>query len=198
MSEQVEGFVLAGGASQRMGSDKASVVVRGAPMAAWVAGALSAVCGSVRLVRRSVDAPVVRGLDGVSLPVCTGREGDERHPLWGVAVAAEVCQAPWMMVAPCDLPWLDAEAVLALWQARGQVGAVAFDGERVHPLLAVLPVAHARAAGQIAAAGGSARAFVAALSRVPLDPEVLRNVNARSDLRPPVTPDPGAGRGGAR
>ena len=41
------GVMLAGGASSRMGTDKATVEVAGRPMSAWVLDALSAVCEDV-------------------------------------------------------------------------------------------------------------------------------------------------------
>jgi molybdopterin-guanine dinucleotide biosynthesis protein A len=170
--------VLAGGASQRMGSDKAWLAMHGRPMAVHVAAALAGVCGRVRVVRRREASLAPPGLE-----VVVGAEGETRHPLWGVSVAAEACDSPWMLIAPCDVPWLTTEALQYLWEARGTDGAVAMAEGRMHPLVAVLSAEHGRLAGAAAAAGGSARRFMASLCPVELEPSVLRNANRPSDLR---------------
>jgi molybdopterin-guanine dinucleotide biosynthesis protein A len=174
--------VLAGGASQRMGVDKAGVRVDGVPMAARVGAALGAVCGRVVVVRRESDSAPIVGVDGTKMEQVIGTEGPDRHPLWGVAVAGDHARGDWVIVAPCDLPWLSGAVVEALWTARGDHGAVASDGQQVHPLLAVLRSGHARQAGEAARAGGSARAFVAGLGVVVVGAEALRNVNSPENL----------------
>ena len=52
----IDGFVLAGGRSRRMGADKARVAWEGRPLALVVADCLRAVCSRVALVRRGVPA----------------------------------------------------------------------------------------------------------------------------------------------
>lgn len=166
-----DGFVLAGGASRRMGRDKARVVVDGRPMALRVADALGAVCGRVALVRREPDVWPIEVVSGV--------EGPGRHALWGVAVALEAAATELVVIAPCDLPWLTGEALALLVEAAP---CVAWDGERVHPLLAVLPASFAPTVRQIAAAGGSARELAGGFRQILLPAGVLRNVNRPDDL----------------
>jgi molybdopterin-guanine dinucleotide biosynthesis protein A len=168
-----------------MGRDKAVLpVAPGRAMAAAVVDALAGVCGRVALVRRlSVTEPDLRDARGHLIPVVRGREGTDRHPLWGVAVALEEARTDWVIIAPCDVPALRADHVAALWEGRGPNGAVAWDGERTHPLLAVLPASAAVTARASAAAGDSVRSFVAALRRVRLPDAALVNVNTPDTLR---------------
>ena len=103
----IEGAVLCGGASARMGRDKASLVFEGAPLALRVADALGACLERVRLVAKDDS---LRAL-GRELVV-------DRHPeraaLVGVAAALAACDAPAVLVAACDLVHLDPRIVLAL------------------------------------------------------------------------------------
>jgi molybdopterin-guanine dinucleotide biosynthesis protein A len=103
----LEGAVLCGGDSTRMGRDKATLVFEGVPLALRVADVLGACVSRVRLVTKDESL---------------GRLGRElildRHPeraaLVGVAAALAACQAPWALVAACDLVHLDPRLVLAL------------------------------------------------------------------------------------
>jgi len=117
------GVVLAGGASSRMGHDKALVPVLGLPMAEHAVRVLGAVCSQVWVVRRDGQLPWP-GTGRVVLEPASA----PRHPLTGLAYAME--QGPevrWWMVAPCDMPRVTVQAAQALWRHRGAHGAVLAD-----------------------------------------------------------------------
>lgn len=175
-----DGFVLAGGASVRMGSDKARVRgPDGLPLAVHVARALAAVCGRVRVVRHGPEPSP--DPDWPELAVVVDTPGD-RHPLRGVAAALAAATTPTVIVAPCDLGALTTEAVHALWRGAAGGEAVAGDGSRLHPLFAVLDRARASAAARAADEGTSVRGWVAGLPVVVLPASVLCNVNHPSDV----------------
>lgn len=168
-------FVLAGGASTRFGQDKASYVVNGKPMVMWVAEAIQAAGLSVSLVVRD------ESLRGLGLPLIVEPESMGRYPLRGVLAGLKTLDATESaLFCPCDLPDLTAASVRRLVSTAAP--AVAFDGERVHPLLGVLG---AGAAGDLLrhiALRGSATAFFEGAERVLVPVGELRNVNRVGDL----------------
>lgn len=143
------GFVLAGGASRRMGRDKALIEIDGLPMAARVAQAMAqAGCTSVHLVG---NQPALKGL---GWPVLTEAEGPN-HPLRGVVAA--LAQLPLDgagLFSPCDLVAPDAHAFAALLAQPG--GCVAAAGGRRQNLMAVFPAGALQRAQDILASCGPA------------------------------------------
>ncbi len=118
MSEQVSGAVLTGGASRRMGTDKATLDVGGRSLAGRVADVLE----------EAGAAPVVAvGGDPVGLTALGLHVVDEplpgAGPLSGVAGALRSTHAPVVIVAACDLPALTVAAVSRLVLARAAVDA---------------------------------------------------------------------------
>ena len=89
------GVVVAGGASKRMGRDKAEVLVAGRPMISWVIEALDPVVDRVLVAGRSGGWD---GREGLSDP--EGMAG----PLAGLAAALRL-REPVLLVA-VDQPWL--------------------------------------------------------------------------------------------
>ncbi len=103
----VEAVVLAGGASQRMGRDKATLEVDGIAMVERVAQALGACFARVRVViRPGMPAPL-------ALPAIEDRHA-ERGAMVGIAAALAAAEAPWVAVAACDLPFIEPAVLLAL------------------------------------------------------------------------------------
>jgi molybdopterin-guanine dinucleotide biosynthesis protein A len=98
----VAAFVLAGGASRRMGQDKALLELGGLPM----------VVRTVRLV-----APLVASVTVVAPPERYGSLGLCRMadrwpgagPLGGIITALGVSSADWNLILGCDLPFLTTE-----------------------------------------------------------------------------------------
>ncbi|MCA9489541.1 MAG: molybdenum cofactor guanylyltransferase [Myxococcales bacterium] len=175
----IDGFVLAGGASTRMGVDKARAPWRDRPLAVAVAEGLRAVCGRVALVRRGDDGLPWAWMDGAPLEVLLEPEAPDRHPLWGVAHALRSASTPLVAVVPCDLPGLDAET----WERLvAEAPAVASDGERIHPLVAVIPRSWADRAASLAADGAGARALVSACTEVVVPRGALVDRNRPEDL----------------
>lgn len=205
----VNGFVLAGGRSRRMGVDKARLPFPGRwPMAVHVAGVLAEVCDRVALVRRGAPDGLPWPLpDGGALEVIRDADGaGDPHPLFGVAAACAASRTPWLLVVPCDVPFLPVEGLRRLLEAapvgsgvdeRGRGAAdpdprgamvVAEGPERVHPLIGLLPRGVGGAALAAARRGESARSFVAPARRVPLPGAWLGNVNRWSDTGGAPTP----------
>jgi molybdopterin-guanine dinucleotide biosynthesis protein A len=147
---EIEGFVLAGGASSRMGADKAGLDFGGETLVARAARSLGAIAARVRVV--------------------SSREGHERAglhvvrdvhegagALGGIHAALGACRAPWAAIVSCDLPFAtgDLFARLASFAAEDfdAVAPVQPDG-RVQPLCALYAAATClRATEEMLAAG---------------------------------------------
>ena len=164
-------YVLAGGLSRRFGVDKARHEVEGVPMVLRVARALAATGLEVRVVARD-DRLVDLGL-----PVLVEPPGPI-HPLSGVLAGLEaVGPGASALFAPCDLPWLDAEAIELL---------VAGDPPRVargQPLVAWLPGSWSPWVRELREDGAPARLLASRAEEVDLPEGTLRNVNRQADLR---------------
>ena len=135
--ERVVGVVLAGGRSVRWGSEKAVAEVRGRPMIAHVASALT----SVRLPV-AVNAPDESGAAAWSrargLPVLPDAPGAPEGPLAGVLAGlawAQAVGADVLVTAPCDTPGLPRDYVRRLTASIGVApAAFAVTADGPHPL----------------------------------------------------------------
>lgn len=140
--------ILAGGASARMGSDKAALVLGGETLLA-----------RLNRVARTTGCPVVvvgrPAPDGWSDPATRFFVDEEPGlgPLGGLATALRRLKTPVLALA-CDLPRVDTELLdwlLKAWSSRGGDGLAAARGGEPEPLLAVyspdlLPVIERRLA----------------------------------------------------
>ena len=117
MQDSIEGFILAGGKSRRMGTDKSQLVLEGRSFVELIAKELSAVASSIKVV----------GLDS-RLPVNLQAVPDV-YPEWGalggVHAALSACSASWALVVACDFPFVTSELFRSLASVRGDFEAVA-------------------------------------------------------------------------
>lgn len=150
---EVEGFILTGGASSRMGADKAQLTLDGETFVSIIARSLGVVVARASVVssreeHSSFGLPVVRDIHAGA------------GALGGIHAALTVCRTRWALVVSCDLPFVtgDLFARLAalgggesgLWDA---VAPVQPDG-RPQPLCALYaPAACLRVAEDLLESG---------------------------------------------
>jgi molybdopterin-guanine dinucleotide biosynthesis protein A len=117
----VGGVLLTGGASRRLGTDKATIVFDGETLAARAARVLAVVCD-----------PVVEVGPGVSGLRAVREDPPGAGPLAALVAGADALgrDAPVLLLA-CDMPFVDVALLelLATWPGEGTVVPVA--GERV-------------------------------------------------------------------
>jgi len=99
--DDVAGFILTGGASARMGRDKALLELGGVSLALRAARLLEPLVRSVMLV-----GPRQR-YAGLGLPALDDDEPGQ-GPLGGIASALRASACDWNLVVGCDLPYLTA------------------------------------------------------------------------------------------
>jgi len=134
----VGAVVLAGGKARRMGGqDKGLVTLQNRPMVTWAVNAVSPVANAVVVnANRNEAAYRATGLD-----VITDVVGDFPGPLAGLLSACEYFDTEWVLMVPCDSPFITSELIEAL--VRATVGsslpiAVAHDGDRLQPVFAIV------------------------------------------------------------
>lgn len=130
----VEGFILVGGQSSRMGSDKSQLVFGRQTGVERVAAALSPLSSRVRVVGAR-DPGTFAGLENT--PDIYERWG----ALGGIQTALVACESEWAVIAACDLPLVSAELFARLWGFAGQTESDAIvpiqPDERPQPLCAI-------------------------------------------------------------
>lgn len=189
----VDAVVLAGGRSERFGSDKAAALLAGRPLLAWVVDAVADVCDNVIVVR--APGQVLPGIPG-------GRRAtivEDRHlgmgPLAGMIAGFEASSAEFCLVMTCDAPLVQPAAVDLLVDAIGESEAVVpFIDGRAQPLLAVfrratvLPVLLAAMESETLSVNAAIRELqtrqLSAADFAAADPRMLsfRNCNTREEL----------------
>jgi molybdopterin-guanine dinucleotide biosynthesis protein A len=177
----VAGAVLCGGSSRRMGVDKALIEIDGVPMAERVARILVAV---------GCDPVVFVGGDSALAEV--GRRhvpdlypGD--GPVGGVVTALSALRdADAVVVAACDLPDLDVDAVRAVMgTAEDRAEIRVADSGRVEPALACWPTfRRSQIESQFLGGQRALHRVIEAWEgvHVPVDRAAMRNVNRPDDL----------------
>jgi molybdopterin-guanine dinucleotide biosynthesis protein A len=111
---QIEAFILAGGASSRMGTDKSQLLIEGQTFTDRIATTLMKLTSSVTLVG---------GVDDSSRASVS-----DVYPKWGALgglhAALAACNSDWAIVVACDLPFVTAELFTQLASLRADYDAV--------------------------------------------------------------------------
>lgn len=131
---KVAGVILAGGLARRMNNqDKGLINYKGVPMVSYAIAALTAVANeSIINANRNREQYQAFGL-----PVVADQTNSFDGPLAGVLTAMIYTDAEVLVVVPCDSPLIKAEHLQKLLTTRAENAAdvaVAFDGERLHPV----------------------------------------------------------------
>ena len=115
---KVEGFILVGGASSRMGKDKAQLVLGGRDFVQRIHGALSSITTETSLVGAKRERAASLKLSAVP----------DVHVEWGALgglhAALAACRAEWAVVVACDLPFVTGELFVRLASLRDDFDAV--------------------------------------------------------------------------
>ncbi|MFA5923572.1 MAG: molybdenum cofactor guanylyltransferase MobA [Methylococcaceae bacterium] len=131
---KVTGVILAGGLARRMNNqDKGLVKYKGRPMVSYAIAALGAVADQTLInANRNREQ-----YEKFGLPVVADQTDRFDGPLAGVLSAMIHTDADVLIVMPCDSPLIKAEHLQKLLLTRAEHDAdvaVAFDGERLHPV----------------------------------------------------------------
>jgi molybdopterin-guanine dinucleotide biosynthesis protein A len=106
--DDTEAFILAGGASSRMGTDKSQLPLEGQTFTERIAETLLKLTDSVYVVGRQAES---------SLPSVA-----DVYPQWGALgglhAALTACKREWAIVVACDLPFATAELFSFLAEKR--------------------------------------------------------------------------------
>jgi molybdenum cofactor guanylyltransferase len=174
---QASGFVLAGGASKRMGRDKALLPYGGTTLVEHVAKTVRDAVGSVTLVGDPAK------LDGLGFPVVPDQI-PSCGPVSGIYTALRVSHADWNLIVACDMPSLTSDVLGELLRRAETtvtdcVAASGPDGQ-VEPLCAVY---HRRCLRALDQAIRDKRFKMRDLANemgvtlVPVSPDALANLN---------------------
>lgn len=116
----VEAFILVGGQSSRMGSDKSQLVFGRGTTVEHIAAALRSLTPMIRVVG-AWDHGTLAGLQNVP----------DTHERWGalggIHAALTACNAEWAVIVACDLPLISADLIRRLWQSASADEGEAFD-----------------------------------------------------------------------
>lgn len=122
MSDAIQGFILAGGESRRMGTDKSRLVLDGQSFIERIARELAPLTASIRLVGDKFS-------QADSEPKIKLKVAPDIFPQWGalggVHAALSACSATWALVVACDFPFVTSELFHYLASVRGDFEAVA-------------------------------------------------------------------------
>ena len=118
MLNDLQAFILAGGASRRMGTDKSKLVIHHQTFTERIAETLFEVTDSVTLVGKALDDSTLPKVPDV-------------YPQWGALgglhAALAACSREWAIIVACDLPFVTRELF-------SHLAALRLDHEAVVPL----------------------------------------------------------------
>ncbi len=140
MENDITVVILAGGRGRRMDAqDKGLVVLNRRPLVEYVIKAISSQNSNILInANQNIEQYLKYGY-----PVVSDRMTGFQGPLAGVATAMEQVKTPYILTLPCDAPFVERDYQETMWSAlhiQQTDLAVAFDGRRLQPVHALIPV----------------------------------------------------------
>jgi len=179
--------ILAGGRGQRMGGaeDKAWVMLQGRPLITHVIERIQPQVGQLFVsANRDLDRYSTLGVTTV-----VDRWPDQRGPLAGIASVLAVITTPYLLIVPCDTPFLPADLAARLATAliaNAADAAVAHSAGRAQPLCALARRTLAPALdAHVEAGGAKVMQWWAARHTVQVefaDARAFTNINTPADV----------------
>src|SRR2546423_10409597 len=105
----VEGFILVGGASSRMGRDKSRLMLGSQTTVERIAEAMANVATRVRLVGEQDDRNRFESVPDLA---------ESWGPLGGIHAALHAAEAEWCIAIACDLPFVSGGLLRRLFEFR--------------------------------------------------------------------------------
>ena len=135
----ITAVVLAGGRGRRLGGqDKGLVDLDGRPLIEHILGLVTPQVSAV-IINANRNQQIYADLGH---PVISDNMADYQGPLAGFAVALAACNTDYIMTLPCDGPYVPVDLVSRLSAAMKDNDAelaVAYDGQRMQPVHALIP-----------------------------------------------------------
>ncbi|MBV8894468.1 MAG: molybdenum cofactor guanylyltransferase [Acidobacteria bacterium] len=117
----INGYVMAGGLSSRMGSPKAAVILGDQTLLDSAIATLTQFTGSLPvIVVRSHSVINFQIPDGLEILEDDATEDDPRAPIFGVRAVLKKCDKEWATILAVDLPFVTAELLNKLSSSRSQ------------------------------------------------------------------------------
>lgn len=184
---KIIGVILAGGQARRMNhQDKGLVCYRGRPLVSYAMTALAPLVHETIInANRHHEQYQAFGLR-----VVADQTDSFDGPLAGILTAMIHSDADVLLIVPCDAPLVTTQHLQKLLTVRADLNAdiaVAFDGERLHPVFLAIKTSLQESLQQYLASGErKVQAWLAQHHTVQVDfsdaPEVFTNINTLSEL----------------
>ena len=184
----LQAVVLSGGASRRMGRDKALLPhATGGTWLEHITGLLNSLDLPVLVLTiHPSHEQLLLTHQGISVQRdATPGAG----PLHAIAPVFPADQQQALLIAPVDMPELQADGLQQLissWQQQPTAAAVAYDGKRLQPLLGIYPGGSKQRHSMLETLAAGHNSWMAWLDQIPyravsLPPGQLRNCNHPND-----------------
>ena len=184
---KVAGVILAGGLARRMNNqDKGLIHYKGQAMISYAIAAMSPVVDQL-IINANRNSELYQQF---GWPVVADQTDSFDGPLAGVLTAMLQVDADVLLVMPCDSPLVSAGHLQKLLEARAARDAdvaVAFDGERLHPVfLALKTILQGSLQAYLASGQRKIDRWLEQQNMVTADfsntPEIFININTMTEL----------------
>ncbi|MEI6707324.1 MAG: molybdenum cofactor guanylyltransferase MobA [Methylococcales bacterium] len=186
-STKITGVILAGGQARRMNhQDKGLVCYQGRPLVDYAIAALAPLVHETLINANRHHAQYQQ----FGLPVVADQTDSFDGPLAGILTAMIHSDADVLLIVPCDAPLISTVHLQKLLTVRAELNAdiaVAFDGERLHPVFLTI---HTRLQSSLqnylASGERKVQSWLAQHHTVQVDfsdaPEIFTNINTLAEL----------------
>ncbi|MFB6306793.1 MAG: molybdenum cofactor guanylyltransferase [Flavobacteriales bacterium] len=127
-SNKITGVILAGGKSKRMGEDKGLMELNGKRMVEYPIETLREFVHGILIIANKQEYQTIE--KNVVPDMYT-----DRGPLCGIVTAMHNARTPWIMVMPCDTPYVKGEVLERLLETGKDAEISITEHHRIEPLI---------------------------------------------------------------
>jgi molybdopterin-guanine dinucleotide biosynthesis protein A len=186
-STKITGVILAGGLARRMNyQDKGLVCYQSRPLVSYAIAALAPLVHDTLINANRHH----QQYQAFGVPVVADQTDSFDGPLAGILTAMIHSDADVLLVMPCDAPLMTTPHLQKLLTVRAELNAdiaVAFDGERLHPVfLAIHTRLQTSLQNYLSSGERKVQVWLAQHNAVQVDfsdvPEIVTNINTLAEL----------------